>query len=425
MIRFKLSLVLIFLFQISIAQTNLTFEERLKQLDGVEIESIPSFDSLHTCYKLFIRQPLDHNHPEGRSFTQKLYLSHLDLNSPVVLVTEGYQARRNYLSEPARLLEANQIIVEHRFFGESVPDTLDWFKLNTFQAANDHHRIVELFKKIYPGKWISTGISKGGQTTNYFRYYFPEDVTVSMPYVAPMNIEEEDPRINLFLRTVGTPECRAKLLDFQKKLLDKEEEILPLLKRFKEQNNMVFTESDGLVFEFAVLEIPFTFWQWAPFTCQSLDEVEDSAEALFHKLVKAGILSTYSEESQAYYLPFLVQAYQEIGYYNYDVDDLKDQLHYVTNPSNSVFLPEGLKLPYLDHQMEKVQHWLANEGNNFVYIYGELDPWVSTSPNPDSRTNALKMVLKGGCHATRLKDFTEEEQKYVLDLIKSWMQEDK
>jgi hypothetical protein len=64
---------------------------------------------------------------------------------------------------------------------------------------------------------------------------------------------------------------------------------------------------------------------------------------------------------------------------------------------------------------------LANHGNNFLYIYGEQDPWTSTSPNPDSRINALKMVLPGGFHATRLKDFSEEEQKNAIDLIKSWL----
>jgi hypothetical protein len=417
------TLLLLIGFQLVFAQKDLSFSERLNTLDGIEIEAIESFDSLHQTYKISIEQPVDHNNSEAGSFSQKLYLSHFDINNPIVLVTEGYQAKRNYLSEPARLLEANQIIVEHRFFGESAPDSLDWTKLNTFQAASDHHRIVELFKKIYPGKWLSTGISKGGQTTNYFRYYFPDDVTVSMPYVAPMNIEMEDPRINLFLRTVGRAECRAKLLDFQRKLLAKEADILPLLNRFKEQNNIDFSQNDGLVFEFAVLEIPFTFWQWAPFSCESLDEVEDSAEALFHKLVKAGIINMYSVESQSYYLPFLVQAYQEIGYYNFDTDSIKTQLNYVTNSSNSVFLPDSLHLPYLDHQMEKVHHWLANNGNNFLYIYGELDPWTSTSPNPDSRTNALKMVLSGGSHATRLKDFTKEEQKRAIGLIKKWLNE--
>ncbi len=414
-------LIFVFVIQLGFAQVNPSIADQLKDIEGIKIEPIASFDSVYQTYKISIDQPIDHQNPEAGMFSQKLYLSHSDASKPVVIVTEGYQARRNYLSEPARLLDANQIIVEHRFFGESVPDSLDWTKLNTYQAASDDHRIVELFKKIYPGKWLSTGISKGGQTTIYFRYYYPNDVSVSMPYVAPLNIEQEDPRINLFLRTVGTPECRAKLLDLQRKLLAKEKEILPLLEKYKNEHKIVFPQSDGLVFEFAVLEIPFTFWQWAPFTCESLKDVENSAESLFEKLVEAGIMDMYSEESQSYYLPFLVQAYQEIGYYNFDIDSLKTQLNFVTKPSNGVFLPDSLQLPYLNHQMEKVQHWLANKGNNFLYIYGELDPWVSTSPNPDARTNALKMVLPGGSHATRLKDFSEEEQKRAVELIKQWL----
>ncbi len=176
-----------------------------------------------------------------------------------------------------------------------------------------------------------------------------------------------------------------------------------------------------MVFEFSVLEFPFTFWQWAPFSCQSLDSIANSAEALFHKLQKARIISTFSEESQTYYLPFLVQAYQEIGYYNYD--SLKLQLNFVTNPSNRVFLPDSLQLPYRKHQMENITHWLANKGNHFLYIYGEKDPWISTSPNPDSRVDAIKMVAPDACHATRLKDFSPKEQQKAIDLINSWLKE--
>lgn len=423
MTKFKLTLIFSFVIQFAFAQNNSSILDRLNELQGIEIESIESFDTLHQTFKIAIIQPIDHNNPKDGSFSQKIYLSHVNFDQPVVLVTEGYQARKNYLSEPAKLLNANQIIVEHRFFGESVPDSLDWTKLNTFQAASDHHRIVELFKKIYSKNRVSTGVSKGGQTTIYYRYYFPDDVSVSIPYVAPLNIEQEDPRINLFLRTVGTPETRAQLLDLQRKLLSKEAEILPLLSLYKKRKKIDFSQSDGFVFEFAVLELPFTFWQWAPFSDESLSDIENTADSLFAKLVDAGILDMYSVENQAYFLPFFVQAYQEIGYYNFDIDSLKSQLNYVKNPSNREFLPDSLQLPFLDHQMEKVHHWIADQGNNFLYIYGEQDPWISTSPNPDSRTNALKMVLPGGSHATRLKDFTVEEQKRAIDLINSWLED--
>ena len=43
-----------------------------------------------------------------------------------------------------------------------------------------------------------------------------------------------------------------------------------------------------------------------------------------------------------------------------------------------------------------------------IYIYGELSsPWSSTSVNPDSRTDAIKMVLSGGSDSTRIRHFTE------------------
>ena len=67
------------------------------------------------------------------------------------------------------------------FFGKSIPDSMKWEYLTVEQAAADLHTINQLFRKIYKGKWISTGISKGGQTTLYFKYFYPEDVDIAIP----------------------------------------------------------------------------------------------------------------------------------------------------------------------------------------------------------------------------------------------------
>lgn len=64
------------------------------------------------------------------------------------------------------------------------------------------------------------GISKGGQTTVYHRYFYPEDVEISVPYVAPLNLEKIDPRLEKFLSKLGgTPENR-KLLEGGGKILN-------------------------------------------------------------------------------------------------------------------------------------------------------------------------------------------------------------
>ena len=46
------------------------------------------------------------------------------------------------------------------------------------------------------------GISKGGQTTIFHRYFYPADVDISVPYVAPLNLEYVDPRLDKFLNRV-------------------------------------------------------------------------------------------------------------------------------------------------------------------------------------------------------------------------------
>ncbi|NJO89428.1 MAG: hypothetical protein HC831_11075 [Chloroflexia bacterium] len=148
-----------------------SIDEFLSQIPNASIEEIDSIEGYQKCYKIMLRQRADHFGDDTTTFMQKIYLSHIDFSKPVVIVTEGYAAYRNYISEPAKIIKANQIIVEHRYFNESKPDSLNWNYLNIKQAAEDHHVINQLFREIYKAKWISTGISKGGQTTLYYKYF--------------------------------------------------------------------------------------------------------------------------------------------------------------------------------------------------------------------------------------------------------------
>ena len=68
----------------------------------------------------------------------------VSLDAPMVLMTAGYANNwGDYRVELTQLLEANQLVVEHRFFGNSRPYPLDWSLLDIRQAAADHHRIVQ------------------------------------------------------------------------------------------------------------------------------------------------------------------------------------------------------------------------------------------------------------------------------------------
>jgi len=186
----------------------------LYELPDVIFTELEAPEGYQAAYELKIKQPLDHADASKGFFYQRVFLSHIDFEAPTVIVTQGYNRTLNQIGELANFLGANQIDVEHRFFGNSVPNSLDYKYLNLKQATADLHHIRTLFARMYKDKWVSTGISKGGATTIYYRYYYPNDVDVSVPYVAPINREVEDQRLYSFLESVGSDDCREKIRSF-------------------------------------------------------------------------------------------------------------------------------------------------------------------------------------------------------------------
>lgn len=404
--------------QVTVQNQTSALYEKLRSLPGAEIKSIEPESLFTEVYEIRLQQPLDYQHPERETFGQRIYLSHIDFSRPVVLVTEGYAANGNYTYELSRLLKTNQIVVEYRYFGESKPDSLKWEYLTIRQAAADYHRIVTLFKEIYPGKWVNSGISKGGQTAMYHRRFYPNDVDASVCYVAPLNLTREEPRIHEFLNTVGSPECREKIKQFQQLALENRVELLPLIKWYSIGKEYRYPMGLETAFEYAVLEYSFAFWQWGGSSCDSIPGDEATTDELLDHLLKVSGFYYYSETGVNYYAPFIYQAYTEIGYYNYDTSDFTGLLKAAQpNASNIILAPPNVTLTYHPESMRDINDWIQNEGNNMIFIYGELDTWSASAVQLNGKTNALKVVQKGGSHKTRIKTLHEPGRTLVLSTL--------
>lgn len=418
----NLFILLFIIHSITFSQTESELLKHLKsfkELSGITAVRVDT--TYKEGYEILITQPLDHKNPSGRTFTQRLFISHSDFSKPMVIVTEGYAANRNYKSEPARLLDANQIIVEHRYFGKSVPEKIDWQYLNIEQAANDHHKIVQLFKKLYTGKWINTGVSKGGQTTLYHRYFFPGDVDVSIPYVAPINLAQEDPRIYIFLNSVGTEECREKIKSFQRAFLSKRDEVRILLMKDAEQSQTRFAWDYDFVLEYMTLEYSFAFWQWGQTKCEDIPGPDASAEELYIHMKQSNPLYFFTEQAMQDFGPFYVQAYNQVGYYGYDLSPFKDLLTEIKDGSNKMLVPEGAEIKYDCSALQNVNTWLQKHANNILYIYGGNDTWSATSIQLLGENNSVKMVKKGGAHGTNIRSFEGEEKELIYSTLEKWL----
>ena len=415
--------VLIFIILTSLLYSQENLKEKLESLPGIlTVEKIEPDSEYVEAFKIFIEQPVDHNNPDGKKFKQKFYLSHRDDSLPIVIELDGYNIDSNRTSELASILKCNRILVEHRYFGESVPDSMDWKYLTIEQAANDHHVIIEALKNIYTRKWITTGISKGGQTTYIHKYYFPEDADASVCYVAPLNLTQEDPRIYHFLDNVGTEECRNKIIRFQREVLKREDELVPLFK--EESKKLGYTYSignDRFIFEYVVLEYSFSFWQWQRSNCEEIPDTTASNEVLFEHLQKGSSFDYFSDKDVKTILPFFYQAYAQMGYYGYDISNFKDLLTEVKEPTSKIFLPKDLNPEFDCCTIQKINTWLQKHGNNMIFIYGGNDTWSATAVELTGETNALKMVKSGGNHRTRINSFDKKERDKIINTLETWL----
>jgi hypothetical protein len=393
--------------------------EAITAIKKIEIDS-----SYSGAWVLCFEQPLDHNNPDKGTFKQRIWLSHKSKDAPVVLVTEGYMAPRNYIGELARLVGGNQIIVEHRYFDSSVPDSIDWQYLTIEQAAMDHHRVVEALKPYYKGKWINTGISKGGQTAMIHRAFWPEDVDITVPYVAPFNLEEEDHRLLTFFDKVGSEEQRKQIVEFQKKVLQRKDALMPLFKEVSKDKGYTYRMGDEKAFELSVLEYPFSVWQWGR-QVEYWPGTEASDTVLFEQLKKGTDFGYFSDQQWQSIGPFFYQAYKELGYYSYLATPLKPWLEEIENDtvSNKFMAPCADNLNFDEQLSHYVLERLKKADPNMIVITGENDPWSATSLNPEGFNNVLKIEKPGGSHLTRINNLPDSLREQVIHQLKEWLNE--
>ena len=377
-------------------------------------------------YVTYFIQPLDHRHPEKGSFRQRVIVSHVGFDRPTVIVTEGYGAayalRSQYREELSKLLNANMIFVEYRYFLESTPEPKDWQYLTAENSADDLHAITTAFKNIYPGKWIATGISKGGQTTLLYRTFYPDDVDISVPYVAPLCYGVEDGRHEPFLHKVSTPENRKIIEDFQLEALKRKATLLPRFEKYCTEKNYSFRAPIEEIYDYSVLEYSFALWQWGT-PISSIPATTASDDEIFSHLLAISEPGYFTADSPN--ASFFVQAARELGYYGYDVQPFKQYLSIQSSEGylHRLMLPEELKdMPFDKTLSKKITKFLKKQDPKMIFIYGQNDPWTAAGVTwLKNKKNIHVFIQPNGSHLARISTLPEAEKAEVMELINEWL----
>lgn len=406
--------------------TGTDFDGKLRCIPGLTfVRSAADFPG-YSRYDLSFQQPVDHQRPDAGTFPQRLFMMVTSPTAPMVFSTSGYSlsTRRSDLT---RVYTANQLTYELRYFGESKPTgPVDWSTNTIRQQSDDAHRVVEAFKPLFPSKWVSTGISRGGMASVYHRRFFPNDVDASVLVAAPYNTARVDPAYPAFLSTVGGPTwsaCRQALIDFQRACLGRTAQLLPLM----QGNYTRLTKPIAL--EHAVIEVSFAFWQYTRpadpiFGCSAIPAANAPARDVMNFIEVHASLGNFTDPGIARYEAFYVTSSLELGGpapYDAPLAPLITQPGAYTY-DDPRYLPAGFNGTYDPAIQADITQWVSTDAERMLFLEGEFDPWAANSYAPNPSRDNFVLTVPGGNHGVELGDLPAQDQSLAWRTLDRWLE---
>lgn len=431
----------------------------VKSVDPVDVSGSQVYAER---YVVTFEQPLDHKNPSAGTFPQRVEVGIVKDAKTNVMETDGYLLSDQQLAmddahELCAMLSGNYIFVEHRFFGQSRPDSLSndgadgWQYLTSENAAADYHRIYTELSKVLSGPWTATGTSRGGEVCTSYAYYYPKDMSLYVPYVGPFSSGREDPRFYEFVYTkIGdekygaekAKEYRDLVSSFQVELMKNKDALAPALKQSCEQQGSVYRGyvTEGNLFDLAVAELAVQEWQSNQETSSNPsvdvsfegmktvlampegtdDEKNAKLEAELQFLLVLASPTDWAANHPAW--PYYVGAATQYGQYRYDFSYLRraceaaglgDVLTVRPEDEESflfkmVLTPEQQQAFAYDGAFyEGVTKWIDTSEAKIMFIYGNSDPWYSMRMHDTDNPNVKMFVNSTKPHTVRITDFDE------------------
>jgi len=399
-------------------------EEKLACIEGLSFQdtSGPTTPPGAKIFTMQFTQPTDHGDAAAGTFAQKLVLLHRSETEPMVLQTSGYAIFAVRQAALTEMFATNQLQVEHRFFAASTPAPLDWSKLNIKQSADDFHRITVALRQIYERPWVNTGASKGGMTSVYHHYYYPDDVAGTVADVAPLSFSTSDERYAAWIDQVGGDtyqECREKLRQVQIGLLRNRDDLVPTI-----TGAFDFLGSADVAFEHAVIESSFVFWQYesptsATVGCDKIPADGSPAEMLAW-LSAVNDVATYGDVDLQKFIPYYFQAAAQLGNPGSSMAHVEAlRRHDFTIDQ---YTPKGVAYTYSNASMHEVDTWVKTAAAHIIFVYGEYDPWSAGAfALADNSDDMHKFWVKGGNHSAKYLGLADEDRARVVAILSRWL----
>ena len=448
----------------------------LEALDGVikvkEIWTAPMYPYKEK-YMLTFEQPLDWSDPSKGSFPQRVEVSINNNPRITVMETEGYclndkrskfAAAINPPQETVYMFDGNYVDVEQRFFGDSRPSDMSneglkyWEYLTSENSAGDYHKIYTELSKVLGDKWIAEGTSRGGLMCNVYGYYYPDDMYVYVPYVAPCSDGMDDDRFYSFVNTeigetaYGEEEAKNRrelVKKFQVEAMRYKSDLLPKFRKELKKRTYVDGVSEEVLYDMVVLDAGVQFWQYdhdINKISQVLDmpantnkEIKAKRKAVYKLLISLQKPEDWATDFVAF--PYYIGTSKEYGQYHYDFSYLREALVEegigdtisVTEEmeknfmQNLVFNEEQRKVFVYDASFRKsLVESMSTTTAKHMMIVGGTDPWRSVAITPEEAENEnIKYYINPNFpHTSKMNNLPDDMKKEAFDTMGEWLDEE-
>ena len=384
-------------------------------------------------FRITAAVPVDHAEPDGPTFGIRVNLLHRGFDRPTVVETSGYRLwDAPYRSEVTRVVDGNQLDIEHRFFSPSLPSHPDWeTQLTIRQVAADHHRVISAFKRLYGRRWLSTGDSKGGMAATYHRRFYPADVTATIAYVAPNDAVDSKDAYSAFLARVGGPRldgCRDRLVALQRRMLRERGWFRGRLAGYSSDQGLTWDYLGGLDrgLEASVVDFYFAFWQyWGAKACRAAPDARRLSNAEVWRFAgQVNPWSNLADQRRYYSLPYHYQAATEIGGPKPFEGRLRGLLRYPGASTPANILPAAMKPVGHDPSvMADIDRWVRSSARRMLFIDGQFDPWAAEPFRCGAHARerqCRRVVVPRGTHGVVIADLPPRVRHQASRLIRRW-----
>ena len=454
-----------------------------------------------SSYAVYYHQPLSHDNPAGGQFELRaivivdkekdpttnvnhVYFSGYNIMSTFVARPDSaFASSNNCATEIAHRFRATQIHLEHRYFDFSSPEKcwtqIDYCKAD--EATEDFHAIIEAFKTVFKGKWVISGVSKGGITTLLQHAFHPEDADIFVPYSAPFFTTDRDSVMQHYWYNNGwSQEFLDIFMNIRKAGIARRETLFPIYLKMANQENASAEVKDSLYGYFLSRIVDFGYSEHANSDTTTIRKqlilndnileqlnIAYNNDTVYAYMFAAGLalndfplVLVYLRLKDAQQMPFnmapkryhypsfgitqekwygipnvayFYQAQREFGYYDCRFEELgKDEAEgkelnaywrthvgYYLKMIVPFFASQTFGQSLYDFAMDKTQ----NATKPIILVYGFDDTWTGAAVKDEfiNGTNVKKFILPGQNHAVRFNSDTDlslcDEIRNILDKV--------